>query len=69
MKSELGGNFEDVIVALMIPHVDYLCKQLHKAMKGMGTDENTLIEILCTRSSKEMKDIVDAYERSKLQNV
>lgn len=65
LKSELGGHFEDVILALVIPPADYLCKQLHKAMEGMGTDEHTLIEILCSKSSKEMKEIVDAYERCK----
>ena len=65
LKSELGGHFEDVIVALMIPPVDYLCKQLHKAMEGMGTDEHTLIEILCSKSNKEVGEIVTAYERCK----
>ena len=65
LKSELGGHFEDVIVALVIPPVDYLCKQLHKAMKGMGTDEHTLVEILCSKSNKEVGEIVTAYERCK----
>ncbi|KAJ9601463.1 hypothetical protein L9F63_000380, partial [Diploptera punctata] len=63
LKSELGGHFEEVIIALMIPPAEYLCKQLHKAMEGMGTDEHTLIEILCSKSNKEVKDIVEAYER------
>ncbi|XP_036319357.1 annexin B10 isoform X3 [Rhagoletis pomonella] len=62
LKSELGGKFEEVIVALMTPPVEYLCKQLHKAMAGMGTDETTLVEILCTKTNEEMNEIVAAYE-------
>lgn len=62
LKSELGGKFEDVIVALMMSPVEYLCKHLHKAMACMGTDEPTLVEILCTKSNEEMHDIVKAYE-------
>lgn len=65
LKSELGGHFEDVIVALVIPPVDYLCKQLHKAMEGVGTNEHTLIEILCSKSNTEVGEIVTAYERCK----
>ncbi|XP_034231117.1 annexin B10 isoform X2 [Thrips palmi] len=63
LKSELGGHFEDVVVALVRPPADYLCKQLHKAMEGMGTNEHTLIEILCSRSNSEVQDLVTAYER------
>ncbi|CAH0751702.1 unnamed protein product [Diatraea saccharalis] len=63
LKSELGGHFEDVIVALMLPPEEYLCKELHNCMEGMGTDEETLVEILCTRTKREIADIVDAYER------
>ena len=62
MKSELGGKFEDVIVGLMMPPEKYLCKQLNKAMKGMGTDEDTLIEVLAPQTNEEVKKIVDCYE-------
>ncbi|XP_005180991.1 annexin B10-like [Musca domestica] len=62
LKSELGGKFEDVIIALMMTPVQYLCKQLHKAMAGMGTNESTLVEILCTKSNEEMAEIVKCYE-------
>ena len=54
-----------MILALVRPPADYLCKQLHKAMEGMGTNEHTLIEILCSRTNAEVQDIVSAYERSK----
>ncbi|CAB3227318.1 unnamed protein product [Arctia plantaginis] len=63
LKSELGGHFEDVIVALMMPPEEYLCKELHKCMDGLGTDEATLVEILCTRTKQEIAAIVEAYER------
>lgn len=65
LKSELGGNFENVIVALMMPPDDYLCNELNKAMVGMGTDENVLIEILCTKSNEEVKRLVEKYEECK----
>ena len=61
MKSELGGNFESVIVGLMMPTAHYCAKQLHKAMKGLGTDEETLVEVLCSRSQEEVALIASAY--------
>jgi len=65
LKSELGGKFEDVILALMKPPNQYLCKELHKAMNGIGTEEGALVEILCTRSNEEVKELVTTYEDSK----
>uniref|UniRef100_A0A3F2YWM9 Annexin n=1 Tax=Anopheles epiroticus TaxID=199890 RepID=A0A3F2YWM9_9DIPT len=62
LKSELSGKFEDVIVGLMTPPVEYLCKQLFKAMDGIGTDEKALIEVLCSQDNDQMKEIAHMYE-------
>lgn len=62
LKSELGGKFEDVIVGLMLPADRYQCKQLHRAMDGIGTNESTLIEVLCTKSNEEVGRLVREYE-------
>ena len=49
LKSELSGKFEDVIIALFDPPAEYDAKNLYKAMKGVGTNEDVLIEIIGTR--------------------
>lgn len=62
LKGELGGNFENVIVALMTEPDQYLCQELNKAMDGVGTNENVLVEILCTKTNDEVKRLVEVYE-------
>jgi annexin A7/11 len=68
LKSELGGNFEDVIVGLVLPPIEYLCKQLNKALSGFTTDTTAVIEILCCRSKKSLQEIVTTYERCENRN-
>jgi annexin A7/11 len=63
LKSELGGNFERAVLALFETPVDYDAKQLRHAMKGLGTDEDTLIEILATRPNSRIREIKVAYHR------
>ncbi|XP_068596752.1 annexin A5a [Brachionichthys hirsutus] len=63
LKSELGGLFESLIVALMTPPVAYDASQLHKALKGPGTDDGVLIEILASRTSEQIKDIIKVYKK------
>lgn len=62
LKSELSGNFEKVILGLMTPTVLYDVQELRKAMKGAGTDEGCLIEILASRSPEEIRRINETYQ-------
>lgn len=66
LKSELGGNFENVVVALMSEPVEFLCAELNAAMEGCGTSESVLIEILCACANGQMKTLVEKYEEGEL---
>uniref|UniRef100_A0A2K5REH7 Annexin n=1 Tax=Cebus imitator TaxID=2715852 RepID=A0A2K5REH7_CEBIM len=61
LKGDLSGHFEHLMVALVTPPAVFDAKQLKKSMKGTGTNEDALIEILTTRTSRQMKEISQAY--------
>ncbi|EYB91218.1 hypothetical protein Y032_0208g2057 [Ancylostoma ceylanicum] len=61
LKRELSGDLEDVIVALMQTPTKRDVMDLHKAVKGLGTDERVLIEILASRTNEEIQAIRNTY--------
>ena len=61
LKSELSGKLEDAMVALFKEPVEYDCECIYNAMKGAGTDENCLIEIIASRPNWLLEKIKKKY--------
>ncbi|XP_035018298.2 annexin A6 isoform X1 [Hippoglossus stenolepis] len=61
LKYELTGNFERLIVSLMRTPAYHDAKEIHDAVKGAGTHERCLIEVLASRNNKQMHEMVAAY--------
>lgn len=62
LHGELSGKYRQAVLALLLTPLEYDVEELHRAMKGTGTDESSLVEILCTRSNDEILKIKAAYK-------
>uniref|UniRef100_A0AAQ4RX61 Annexin n=1 Tax=Gasterosteus aculeatus aculeatus TaxID=481459 RepID=A0AAQ4RX61_GASAC len=62
LKYELTGKFERLIVSLMRTPAYHDAKEIHDAVKGVGTSERCLIEILASRNNRQMNEMVAAYK-------
>ncbi|NXC50753.1 ANX11 protein, partial [Penelope pileata] len=62
LKSELSGNFEKTILAMMKTPIMFDAYEIKEAIKGIGTDENCLIEILASRSNEHIQELNRVYK-------
>ena len=63
LKSELHGKFEDAMIALFTEPIEYDADQLRAGMKGMGTNEDTLIEIIASRTPQVLRLVKEKYKQ------
>ena len=63
LKSELHGKFEDAMIALFADPIEYDADQLREAMKGLGTNEDTLIEIIASRPPHILRAVKERYQQ------
>ncbi|KAJ3037379.1 hypothetical protein HDV00_001745 [Rhizophlyctis rosea] len=62
LEKECSGKFKHVMTLLLYAQPKLDAVFLEKAMKGLGTDEDALIEILTGRTNTEINDIKAAYQ-------
>ena len=59
----LNGNFRKAVIDLFRPPQERDAFYLYKSMKGVGTDEETLIEIICSRPNVDLIKIKEEDKR------
>jgi annexin A7/11 len=57
----VSGHFGDALLAILKDPAELDADYLHKAMKGLGTNDSVLIEILVTRTPDQIKKIKEAF--------
>jgi len=62
LKDELGGNFERLVIAMMHPWPQFAARAIKKACKGAGTNEQALVDVLCTANNCQIKMIAEAFQ-------
>ncbi|XP_037308981.1 annexin A2-like [Pungitius pungitius] len=62
LKGALSGPLEALMLGLMKSTAQYDASELKASMKGLGTDEEALIEIVCSRNNKELEEIKKVYK-------
>ena len=63
LKKETHGKLEDAFVALFTDPIEYDADALRGAMKGAGTNEDTLIEIIASRTPQQMAAVKACYQK------
>ena len=63
LKEDTSGNFKEVIAGMFMTPAEYDAMCLYKAMKGLGTNEGVLIEIIGTRTNEQLRQVKDVFEK------
>lgn len=64
LKKALKSQLEEVCLAMLKTPAQFDAEELRWSMKGLGTDEDTIIEILASRTNREIRDACRAYQET-----
>jgi len=61
LEGELRGKFERCVLGRFYQPLAYQAYVCRRAMKGAGTNERALIDVICTKSNEEIELLKKAY--------
>lgn len=61
IDKSLHHNFKRTVRALFQRPAEFDAESLYYGMKGLGTDEDVLIEIICTRGNQRLEEIKEEF--------
>jgi hypothetical protein len=62
IKKECSFNYSTFLQSMVRDKSKVDALNFRKAMKGLGTDDDLLVELTCTRSNKELWEVKQAYK-------
>ncbi|VDL18983.1 unnamed protein product [Hymenolepis diminuta] len=62
LHKELSGYFRLAVTYSFFDKAHVNARALYRAMKGAGTDEKILIEVLCSSTNEEIRELKAAYD-------
>ncbi len=62
LESELSNNLKKATIGMWRSPIEFDVVEIYGAVKGLGTDEDTLSEIIGSRSNKRLANIKQLYK-------
>jgi len=69
IKGDTSGNYKDILVALVTPRTDFQVNQIYDAVRGLGTNEKALVDILAHAANEEIELIKAFYAAKHKKNL
>ncbi|CRK87199.1 CLUMA_CG001004, isoform B [Clunio marinus] len=60
-QRKFSGDFRDLLIAMLTPTYEFYCRELFDALNGTTVNEDTVIQILVSLSSREIYNVIQKY--------
>lgn len=64
IQKNMKGDLCTLLISIYRDPVEYDAELLYRAMKGIGTDDDILIEVICFRSTERLNQIKEKFKES-----